>query len=210
MRLLETELGEASAGRGRLVTVASEAGIGKTRVVAVRAQRRGRSGEHALRPIAEARDAAEELGLRRLRARLADLRPPLLPDEPAPARTAILRRDGQHWTVGLENQTMRLKDGPGVAYLATLVREPGREFHVLELAAGTGAPAGAARVVDVGDCRRAARRDGAGRVPAPARRRRGRARGGATLQRRYARGPCTAGAGVLERRAVTRGRPRRT
>jgi hypothetical protein len=60
--------------------------------------------EHALGLIAEARDAAEELGLSRLRARLADLQHPLLPDEPAPARTAILRRDGKYWTIGLDNQ----------------------------------------------------------------------------------------------------------
>ena len=45
-----------------------------------------------------------ELGLSRLRARLADLQHPLLPDEPAPARTAILRRDGKYWTIGLDNQ----------------------------------------------------------------------------------------------------------
>src|SRR5262249_45356489 len=100
----------------------------------------GRDGagdrEHAIRLAAEAREVAGELGPSAPRARPSELRaPPPLPGEPAPAQTAILRRDGPRWKVGLEDQTMALKDGPGVAYLATLLREPGREFHVLDLVA---------------------------------------------------------------------------
>src|SRR5262245_19625901 len=108
--------------------------------------------EHGLRLISEARTTAEELGLGRLRDRIAQLAPPPLPAaSESVAQSATLRRDGQHWTVGLGDHTVRLKDGPGLTYLATLVREPGREFHVLDLAVGTEGPPGAARHVHTSD-----------------------------------------------------------
>jgi hypothetical protein len=101
-----------------------------------------------MRLLAEARTAAEELGLGRLRQRIAQIAPPPPPAE-TPSGTsgqrATLRRDGQHWTVGMGGHTVQLKDGPGPAYLAALVRAPGREFHVLDLSVGTDGPAGAAR-----------------------------------------------------------------
>jgi tetratricopeptide (TPR) repeat protein len=104
--------------------------------------------EHGMRLITEARTTAEELGLGRLRQRIAQIAPPPIPAE-TPSSTseqsATLRRDGQHWTVGMGGHTVRLKDGPGLAYLAALVRAPGREFHVLDLSVGTDGPAGAAR-----------------------------------------------------------------
>jgi hypothetical protein len=62
-----------------------------------------------------------------------------------------LRREGQHWRVGLGAQTVQLKDGRGLAYLVTLVREPGREFHVLDLATAGDGPAGATRQAYAGD-----------------------------------------------------------
>jgi tetratricopeptide (TPR) repeat protein len=95
--------------------------------------------EEALRLIAEARETADELGLTRLRDRIASLTIPrhTAPDDAPPAeQIAILRRDGEQWTVGIGSERLQLKDGPGLAYLATLVQEPGREFHVLDLAAG--------------------------------------------------------------------------
>src|SRR5262249_57114326 len=99
------------------------------------------------------RETADELGLSRLRERIARLMPPT-PHEPTgespTAQRAVLRREGQHWTVGLGKKTIRLKDGRGLGYLATLVREPGREFHVLDLAAGLDAPAGSARQAYLG------------------------------------------------------------
>jgi tetratricopeptide (TPR) repeat protein len=117
------------------------------------ARNRPGDGEHALRLVAEARTAAEELGLMRLRERIAQLTPPLLPAErEAPAaQSATLRREGEHWRVGLGAHTVQLKDGRGLAYLATLVREPGREFHVLDLATAGDGSAGAARQAHAGD-----------------------------------------------------------
>src|SRR5262245_39060465 len=106
--------------------------------------------EHTVRLLAEARDAADELGLTRLRARLATLQPLLPTRESAPSHTAILRQHGRQWTVGIGPQTIGLKDGPGLAYLSALVREPGREFHVLDLIAGPGPSAGR-QAMDLGD-----------------------------------------------------------
>jgi hypothetical protein len=58
---------------------------------------------------------------------------------------AVLRRDGDVWEVGFAGETSRMKDAKGVALLAMLLEHPGREIHVLDLAAGApGASASAA------------------------------------------------------------------
>jgi len=72
----------------------------------------------------------------------------------APAR-GLLRHDGDYWTVGYAGTVVRLRDSKGMRHLATLVGAPGREFHVLELAAG--APE---RVAGPGDAALAAGRTG--------------------------------------------------
>jgi hypothetical protein len=109
--------------------------------------------ERAQTLLAEARETAERLGLVRLRERIARLKPPPLASGGGlePKRKAILRREGHEWTIGLEPRTSRLKDGRGFAYLATLVREPGREFHVLDLAAGSGSVTDEGGAADLGD-----------------------------------------------------------
>ena len=56
--------------------------------------------------------------------------------QPAPtSEEATFRREGEYWTIGWEGQVFRLKDQKGLSYLAHLLAHPGREFHVLELAA---------------------------------------------------------------------------
>jgi hypothetical protein len=59
---------------------------------------------------------------------------------PAPgARVAVghdFRREGDYWSVAFEGQTVRLHDLVGLRYLARLLADPGREFHVLDLVAG--------------------------------------------------------------------------
>lgn len=45
----------------------------------------------------------------------------------------IFRREGEYWSVQYERETFRLKDSKGLRYLACLLREPTREFHVLDL-----------------------------------------------------------------------------
>ena len=44
-------------------------------------------------------------------------------------------REGEFWTVTFEGRTIRLRDAKGLRYLARLLGDPGREFHVLDLAA---------------------------------------------------------------------------
>lgn len=59
---------------------------------------------------------------------------------PAPrrrqVRTNTFRREGDYWTVASSPTTLRLKDSKGLAYLARLISEPNREFHVLDLVGG--------------------------------------------------------------------------
>jgi hypothetical protein len=70
------------------------------------------------------------------------------PSVPARSADAVpvfdLTREGEVWSVTHQQRIVRLKHSRGLEILDLLVRNPGREFHVLEL----GAPAGA---VDVGD-----------------------------------------------------------
>ena len=103
----------------------------------------------AVELLAPAHRAAEELALPRLRARLAALDAVPVPAAPrtqdAGAGAAmIFRKDGQLWTVAFGVHTMHLKDTKGMAYLATLLRHPEREFHALDLATGGAGGEGAA------------------------------------------------------------------
>jgi predicted ATPase len=50
---------------------------------------------------------------------------------PAPS----ISLEGEVWTFWYEGQAVRLRDSRGVRYVATLLADPGREFHVLDLAA---------------------------------------------------------------------------
>lgn len=79
---------------------------------------------------------------------------------PAPPRAdaAVLRREGDYWSIAFEGRTARLRDSKGLQYLARLLADPGRELHVLDLVgAGRGAPdtsrdpAESRLVPDVGD-----------------------------------------------------------
>lgn len=68
---------------------------------------------------------------------------------------AVFRREGDYWSVMFDGRTVRLRDSKGMQYIRRLLDEPGREFHVLDLAT-VGATAGEteghpAVVVDAGD-----------------------------------------------------------
>ena len=68
-------------------------------------------------------------------------------DHPAPVTPAVgagagagigagvFCREGDYWTVTFEGRTDRIRDLKGMRYLARLLAEPGREFHVLDLVA---------------------------------------------------------------------------
>jgi tetratricopeptide (TPR) repeat protein len=46
---------------------------------------------------------------------------------------AVFRREGEYWSIALEGEAFRLRDAKGLHYLGSLLRHPGREFHVLDL-----------------------------------------------------------------------------
>jgi tetratricopeptide (TPR) repeat protein len=57
----------------------------------------------------------------------------------------VFRLEGDYWTVIFDGHTVRVRNLKGMHYLARLLADPGREFHVLDLVAaetGTGAQAG--------------------------------------------------------------------
>jgi tetratricopeptide (TPR) repeat protein len=64
------------------------------------------------------------------------------------AGSLAMSQVGDSWLLSYENVEFHLKDVRGVRLLATMVNEPGREFHVLDL---TGGPKQESGVVDRGD-----------------------------------------------------------
>lgn len=44
----------------------------------------------------------------------------------------VFHREGDYWSVAFEGYTVRLRDLKGLRYLACLLADPGREFHVLD------------------------------------------------------------------------------
>jgi tetratricopeptide (TPR) repeat protein len=63
-------------------------------------------------------------------------------DEQPVASSNLFRREGDYWSVIFEGHTVRVRDLKGMRYLARLLGDPGREYHVLDLvAAETGSGA---------------------------------------------------------------------
>jgi hypothetical protein len=56
-------------------------------------------------------------------------------DEQPAADLNVFRREGDYWSVEFEGRTVRVRDLKGMRYLARLLADPGREFHVLDLVA---------------------------------------------------------------------------
>jgi hypothetical protein len=113
--------------------------------------------ERARALLTSARETAEALempGLVQLCARRLE-GTPAAPATPPPASESgagipfTLVVEGEYWAITHGGATFRLKDSLGLAYLARLVAEPGREVHVLDLVGGR--RGGEAEAVDVGD-----------------------------------------------------------
>src|ERR1700731_4225477 len=51
-------------------------------------------------------------------------------------RKGVFSKEGEYWTVGYGGNSFRLKGTKGLGYIAHLIRHPGVEFHVLDLAGG--------------------------------------------------------------------------
>jgi len=117
---------------------------------------RGRPGDD--QAAARERDAAlallRQLGIRPLftAVTVADPTAPTTPQLPAPASgvAALLRREGEYWTIGWHGSAFRLRDTVGLAYLARLLATPGQELHALDLAADPGAHGASAAVEESG------------------------------------------------------------
>jgi tetratricopeptide (TPR) repeat protein len=63
----------------------------------------------------------------------------------------VFRREGDYWSVVFDGQTVRIRDMKGLRYLARLLADPGREFHVVDLAADErGGPVETAGVIAPG------------------------------------------------------------
>jgi hypothetical protein len=96
------------------------------------------AGEHGRAAL----EGAERLGMTavalRVRDELSSWRtPPTGGTAVAPsaqAARALFRREGEYWSIALGGEAFRLKDSRGLSYLVELLRNPGREFHVLDLA----------------------------------------------------------------------------
>jgi hypothetical protein len=86
----------------------------------------------------ESAELCAELGMDGLVERVDALREQPLP-EPAPS-DALLRREGEFWTVAWEGDVFRVRDMKGLRYLAVLIASPGRDLHVLELVGAAAQP----------------------------------------------------------------------
>jgi tetratricopeptide (TPR) repeat protein len=60
----------------------------------------------------------------------------------------VFRREGDYWSVIFDGRTVHVRDLKGMRYLARLLAEPGREYHVLDLVA---AETGREATVDSGE-----------------------------------------------------------
>src|SRR5215216_3357174 len=99
----------------------------------------------ALRASGNDRRAASELAAARTvldeiaAGREADDVGPVEPDDGAEELAltdlSVFRREGDYWSVVFEGRTVRVRDLRGIRYLARLLADPGREFHVLALVA---------------------------------------------------------------------------
>ena len=56
------------------------------------------------------------------------------PGQPS-ERANLFRREGDYWSVTFDGHTVRVRDLKGMRYVARLLADPGREFHVLDLVA---------------------------------------------------------------------------
>ena len=64
------------------------------------------------------------------------------PNEQPVVSANVFRREGDYWSVIFDGHTVRVRDLKGMRYLARLLADPGREYHVLDLvAAETGSGA---------------------------------------------------------------------
>jgi hypothetical protein len=87
--------------------------------------------------VAEAEREASTLEAPAIDRAIAEVRAGLGGGQPTPV-TPTFRREGDSWTLALEDRTIRLRDSKGLRYLHALLASPGRESPALELASALG------------------------------------------------------------------------
>ena len=99
--------------------------------------------EEAVRLFQRALKVSEAAGadadqIEKIRAGIASARPVTESSRDSSAAgitTGVFIREGDYWTINYAGNETRLKDIKGLRYLAQLLKVPGREVHVLDLAA---------------------------------------------------------------------------
>jgi tetratricopeptide (TPR) repeat protein len=83
-------------------------------------------------------------------AHVRDQRQPVATRQPEqhPPEPNVFHQQGDYWSVSFEGHTVAVRDLKGLHYLARLLADPGREFHVLDLVASGGDPAATAVTTD--------------------------------------------------------------
>jgi hypothetical protein len=112
---------------------------------ALRRRDRPKDAEEARRLLAEAAEAAAELGMPVLARDIAQMEAEGVLEGPDRPR---LRRDGEDWVLSMSGHTTRLRHSKGMAQLAVLLANPGQEISAVELAGGVPAPAAPDPVLD--------------------------------------------------------------
>lgn len=91
--------------------------------------------------LTEAAGTAARLGMKRLEQRIAELQrqPAIATPSQAVATpagdSATFKQSGDYWEIQFGTDQLRLKDLRGLAYIAHLLRNPGREFHARQMVA---------------------------------------------------------------------------
>ena len=98
---------------------------------------------------ARAADAIGEMPRDEIRASASQTRPTVASSALRDAEN-VFRREGEYWSVIFEGQLVRLRDMRGVRYLARLLANPGREFHVVDLVGVEQGPADTTHVAEPG------------------------------------------------------------
>jgi len=124
------------------------------RVLGLLAATRGRLDEAEAclqRALGQARAVGGAPFVARIERELADIAEKRgdrhAPSASAPAQPLTMAVEGDVWVIAHAGRVLRLRASRGLAMLARLVAEPGREFHVLDLGGGAAGEPG----VDTGD-----------------------------------------------------------
>jgi len=141
---------ETALGRMGLAQAYRAAGNEARAILEFRAARTAFERIGAVSQASRAAEAIGEMSPGAISQRPPNRDPAVVGDTHAGAEN-IFRREGDYWSVAFEGQLVRVRDMKGIRYLARLLANPGREFHVVDLVAvEQGGPGEIAHVVHSG------------------------------------------------------------